>query len=1827
MRATILLTLMLLVTTIAFGSPSFEQNATISRAKLLASSPTSVKISYDLAEINPETVEIEGAELSSFSLPGEGVIVQNGMPALPGISRYVVIPPKSAVELIVTEDGTPRRTRAENPPLLTNEPSIGEPTVFPNEGGLFPPNMAELSEPIVVRGVRCVLVTIYPIQYDLNSGEYVHHQNLQAEVRPCDGEVINPVIFPERRGRSREFLKMISLFAINGDEVGRDDPDRDALPRYNGHYLVIAHESLLRFAGTFIEWRRKAGYKVDLLSVPNGNATDDSWILARIREKYNAYLNAGQDPFEYVLTIGDRSGYYEMGNPGAVLESPQGANVFGAKHGDWLYGCVEGNDEVPDIATGRWPGGNSDLVGLMVGRTLAYEATPDMEDPSWFTRGGAVSQHWGNSQETAYHVTNPSMVRWGESVLRNLNYRDIRTHELLNWDQYGRESGPVFRRLLNDGANAVLARSENYFWCTRNPQRNYFDQDIQTNTSFPFRLNASGHGEWSAEMEFRTGSTNQLRGWVAVTFSWNGPLTGASTSLWSDEVQAVMLHDLPLGWGYSYAQAHIPANIHNDGMMPYYRTDHNFFGDPGLKHWRGVPREVEIEGPASISTKTRLVEVVVHQPDSDTPVANAIVSFYAPGNIPAFDNAGYATYTRMWVKNTRSDADGIARVVLESTDTLINQTNLFVTVTGPDIVPCFHQARIGAQNSLVELRTVGYQEEQGNGDERLNPGEAFSVSLSAQNLGQDVAPGTVATISTFSEYIEVIGENTITFDDIAAGETNAGNSSVVLSILPHCPDALARPVLKPSIKVEFTSDDNVWKSAFNLDVWAPHLEFRSVVGGIEIPDSATSINVEIANIGRVNSGAIAVDLHSMGQGVTVIDGSSTFPAIVPGRTARLDGGPFDISGNKVVVPGSRSPLYMVFATESGFVDTSFFELQIMHPRTRAPIGPDKYGYICFDNTDTLWDNAPVYDWEEINPNDQQCEFEGSALNFRGQSERDLGEAIVVPLGFTTQFYGREFDTITVASNGFITMGNHPRMTNHHNYPLDSGIGGVGMIAPFWDDLRFNQNSRILIYRDREDSRTIVEWHRLRPATGDADLTFQAILYDKDVWITQSGDPNILIQYKAVRDSIENIRNGDAAETTNNPYASAGICSPTGETGINYMSFNRYAVGAAPLEPNRALLFSTSVKFRAGILYGRVTDAATGEGIPGATVYTKHGFVATTEDDGYWRIAEALADILFDITAHKQGYNDSTFLADVDSLIIPEGDSLEINFDLLHPEFSPSTYDLSARLDPNRSIDIGFSLFNSGNGPMDWTADKRLLGDANAEPWQLRRAYNVSDTVEDLRIEGVLFAQEMFFLSGANEAANVDDNLIYKLDRDGALIDTFLQTGSSRYGYKDMDWDGEYIWAVGQDSVYALTTWGEVAIRWALPMQNPAPYIAYNSDDGILYISGTTSNIFRFDRDGNRLEGDLDNLELKTYGLSYWPEDPDGHNLYILNKPSNIENRTVVTKMDVNTGDTLSAFEIPQQEGSTGQIGGWITNEFDVYSWVFMSLQNVSANGGGDKLQIHQLDARKDWMNLDVWGGRLETGETQELVLTLNSAALPDTLFQGEIFFVHNADSGVAHIAISLDVIGPERPSNFDLLTPVDGDTLRALPSRADSLRLAELRFSWMPSFDANFDDNVTYIHCLQTGDQKVSFAVADTANTLSLDTLDLPLWFDTPLIWWVQAVSGQDTVESNARFTLQIVPNSLDPVEVIPVEFGLQSAFPNPFNGRTAIRFGADLRQQTTLIAYDLAGREAARLFDAVPEVGYHTVAWNADRLPTGIYVLQLKSAGRTRVAKLALIK
>ena len=91
--------------------------------------------------------------------------------------------------------------------------------------------------------------------------------------------------------------------------------------------------------------------------------------------------------------------------------------------------------------------------------------------------------------------------------------------------------------------------------------------------------------------------------------------------------------------------------------------------------------------------------------------------------------------------------------------------------------------------------------------------------------------------------------------------------------------------------------------------------------------------------------------------------------------------------------------------------------------------------------------------------------------------------------------------------------------------------------------------------------------------------------------------------------------------------------------------------------------------------------------------------------------------------------------------------------------------------------------------------------------------------------------------------------------------------------------------------------------------------------------------------------------------------------------------------------------------------------------------------------------------------------------------------------------------------------------------------------------------------------------------------------------------------------------------------ELRPNQFALDQNYPNPFNPTTTIGFQLPANNYTTLIVYDVLGREEATLIDEMKEAGYYSATFNASKLSSGMYIARLKSGEKVQLKKMQLLK
>ncbi len=147
------------------------------------------------------------------------------------------------------------------------------------------------------------------------------------------------------------------------------------------------------------------------------------------------------------------------------------------------------------------------------------------------------------------------------------------------------------------------------------------------------------------------------------------------------------------------------------------------------------------------------------------------------------------------------------------------------------------------------------------------------------------------------------------------------------------------------------------------------------------------------------------------------------------------------------------------------------------PAPASSGGPDPYGYRFVDSDEP---DGPAFDWVDISAT-------GTPIESLTGDDQSSG---AIPIGFPFDFYGTPFESVNVATNGFLSFTNAG--AGYNNQPLPSGMAPEFLIAPFWDDLDFGGQVRASYLAD--GSSFTIQFTNVAQYGGDGVYTFQVSLY-------------------------------------------------------------------------------------------------------------------------------------------------------------------------------------------------------------------------------------------------------------------------------------------------------------------------------------------------------------------------------------------------------------------------------------------------------------------------------------------------------------------------------------------------------------------------------------------------------------------------------------------------------------------------------------------------------------------------------------------------------------
>ena len=1084
-------------------------------------------------EVSGFYAEPGGSETGGMSvrIPGAQALNSPGMPDLPAMTYFVAIPDRGGVEIeVLTIDETLLQgydvapAAAEPSDDRAGAGAARDAMVYSSDRP-FPSEPVVIGAPAVMRDVRFVPVTVHPVRWNPSTGELAASGRLTFRLNYTPSGENEKVV--ERPYRSEAFEPIYKSFLLNYSELPRAEVRR-------GSYLIITRDVYEAQLADLVEWKTRRGVETVLVALSDiGASPTNQDIKDYIQNAYETWDN----PPEYVLLVGDTwtgveefpCWYISAGGPQDPTDHP--------------YALLDGSDYFPEVLVGRMAVDTTAETTVAALKCISYERGDALTD-DWYEKALMCAGNYGGT-----HITSPRqttlrvremLLRHGYAQVDTVYYKPVTSPipvvnsinagvSYVNYRGWGNAEGWLYPEFLVDDVY-TLANGEM----------------LPVMTSFVCgtgNFDSWGSDPCFAEAWIRAGSPGALKGGPSVFApSHFNTHTKENNYLCVGFYEGALFEDIRhFGQaalrGKMELYRHFPYETDPGEEMEFYFHIYNIIGDPELYMRTGIPGDFVVSHDATISLGDNALAIRVEDALGDAVPGAEVVVWKDGESFEVYELEGGKNITMPLNAQTAGTA--------------------YVTVVGKNMRPY-----TGAVAVVQDAQYVGWYSHtidddssgssDGNGDGVVNPGETIELSVWLKNYG------TTGATDVDCDY-QFPPAAPISYSTIPAGGTASGSGPFVLSVDEGIQDGTEL------IYTLYAYDEarTVWESECRLVVGAPVLAYDSVAvsgDGVLDPGETATLTVTLGNTSYLDATNVVGTLRAPTSGLTASDDSGSWGTIA-GNGTKAATNTFTVTAASDVAVGHEFTLAIDLSGDDGLSQFVLFPLVVGTPSASDPVGPDSYGYYCYDDTDTGYSEAPTYSWIEIDPS-----YGGSG------TDAGLGfeDVVDVSLPFTFRYYGEEYDEVAITGNGNLGMGGAPYWEHQpRNSRIPCALGPDAMIAPFWDNLfpadpDTGGGTGEVFTRDMGDGRFVVEWSRV--ATGYYNegntQTFQAVLYDQDVYSTATGDGEVLFQYHTIADS----------DTHN--YATVGIENPTQSDGIEYTYFGILAAAAAPLADGRAIKFTT-----------------------------------------------------------------------------------------------------------------------------------------------------------------------------------------------------------------------------------------------------------------------------------------------------------------------------------------------------------------------------------------------------------------------------------------------------------------------------------------------------------------------------------------------------------------------------------------------------------------------------------------------------------------------------
>lgn len=1061
-------------------------------------------IEFSKQVINAEY--FENIEIQNYSLTNEP-----GKPILPVYTRLVMLPNRGNYTLSKFEYNYTEHIIENNILYSGWEDNCKMDGDFYTNDEWYPQELVSIGSPVIMRGYRFCQMSIAAVQYNPAKRMIRVLNDIDAEFTVDNKNIENPITH-SRNKQTSSFYQLLSEHVNGLESKGVVD---------DGSYLLICPDDCVSTLEPLVSWKRKLGYTINV--VPLSEIGSDPSAFA-IKYFIQVAYETWDIPPEYVILVGDVSGNYVI--PSFYVEGY--ATQYDVS--DHPYSLLEGDDYFPDVHIGRFPIHSLMELHTIVNKIVHYES--QITDGDWYNKAimisGIMSYDEAKSGMYTQYITKMNirdkLLDFGFDTVDTFTYPyNTGTQQLLTW--------------LDTGYSLLNFRGWGapFYW--DNGEDILYSDDIPSlNNGYMLTMVAGmtcGGGDFAYEGTRRTLGEVWL---VAGTpYTPKGAIGFIGPSEHDTRTQFNNCYDMGIFQGITHENLYRCGEMLLRGKMELYMNYphnhvwggsedsdqfyfyiYNLLGDPGLRVWTDIPKNLTIVCDSLIPENQNFIVAHIDSVDEKSGFTVSL------------------TYNDSLISAKVSDETGIVNFYSD-----FSVGNYDVTISKYGYLPVTKNISVYSDESL-EMNNITFIDEPCSGS-------LVEYEFSLQNVSN--LPIENISINLSSDCSELfILTDSIFIDTIDPQEQYTCQNNL-LRIDPHWLGDYETNII---VNVHSNTINPVFK--IPVEVKSPELVLSKIVvqnnDDSLIQGQENNVFIELTNTGTYQTDFFHVNLICTNDKVTVTQNTSYYTTI-HGNGAGTNSVPFSVIPHQVIT-GESATFKMEVHQNDSLVQNILFSVSIGVMNRTSPTFSE-YGYYAIESSDIGNFTAPVYDWIELDPS---LGGEGTLVN--GVYITSDGYVTTMDLPFELVYFGYFCDEITICSNGWLSLGDD--LVYHRNKTIPSGCGPIGMIAPFWDNLK---DGKIYVLFDEAEHKFIIQWQEFSNVYNpNVKETFQVILFDPEFYPTVNSNVEILFQYK----SVSNIDQNDN-------YATVGIENFSQTDGVLMTYSNIYPPTAHLLENATAILFT------------------------------------------------------------------------------------------------------------------------------------------------------------------------------------------------------------------------------------------------------------------------------------------------------------------------------------------------------------------------------------------------------------------------------------------------------------------------------------------------------------------------------------------------------------------------------------------------------------------------------------------------------------------------------